>query len=75
MNNDTGDARAPRTDTPRRVTMEGRSFGNVSYAAEVPERTDDMRRRTTGSATVDAPAPRTSTEQRDTGARKRVTPT
>jgi hypothetical protein len=74
MSNDTDDAVA-RPDTPRRVTMEGRSFGNISYAADEPERSDDLRRRTTGSMTVDVPAPRDSTERRDTGARKRVTPT
>lgn len=72
MSNDTGDARVTGSETTRRVTMEGRSFGNISYAAEDAERSDDLRRRTTGSITVDVSTPRISTDGRNTGARKRV---
>lgn len=72
MSNDTHDERASRGDVPRRLTTEGRTFGNISYAAEEPERSDDLRRRTTGSGMEIISAPRISTGQRDTGARKRA---
>ena len=72
MSNETDDVRGTNADIPRRVTMEGRSFGRISYADDDAERTDDARRATTGALTVDVPAPRISSEGRNTGARRRM---
>lgn len=72
MSDRTDDARPTRTDVPPRTTLEGRSFGNISYATEVNMRTDDLRRAAPVVAVAEVPAPRISVEQRNTGARKRV---
>ena len=52
--------------------MKGRSFGNISYAAQESARADDLRRRATGAVAADVRASCPSIEHRDTGARKRV---
>ena len=72
MSEGTDHARTTQTDVPARTTIKGRSFGNISYAAEEAAPVDDLRRRTTSAMTAEVGAPRLSHEQRDTGARKRV---
>lgn len=72
MDNHSDDARATPSGGVKRITMEGRSFGKVSYATDGSVRPSDLPRRTTGTLVVDQPAPRVSTEHRDTGARKRM---
>ena len=67
---DMTDAQTTRPETPKRITLEGRAYGKVSFADE-PERANDPSRRTTGSLTMNQP-PRLSTERRDTGARRRI---
>ena len=72
MDNHSDDARATPPDGAKRITMEGRSFGKVSYATDESGRSGPLRRTSSGSVAVDHPAPRVSTEHRDTGARKRM---
>ncbi len=72
MDDQSDDARATPSGGAKRITMEGRTFGKVSYATDESERSNDLRRRTTGTLTVEEPAPRVSMEHRDTGARKRI---
>jgi hypothetical protein len=66
---DITDAHTTRPETPKRITLEGRAYGNISFAEEA-ERANDPSRRTTGSLVMNPP--RVSTERRDTGARRRV---
>lgn len=43
MSGHNGDQDALGGDRPKRTTMKGRAYGRVSYAAEIPEREDDLR--------------------------------
>ena len=43
MSGHNGDQDNRGGDTPKRTTMKGRAYGRVSYAADVPEREDDVR--------------------------------
>ena len=72
MSDDADDAQTNRTHAPGRTTIGGRSFGNISYAAEESARSDDLRRSASLAVTVEAPASCISVERRDTGARKRA---
>ena len=72
MDDHSDDARVTPSGAAKRITMEGRSFGKVSYATGESGRSGILRRSTSGSVAVDHPAPRVSTEHRDTGARKRM---
>ncbi|MEP7001625.1 MAG: hypothetical protein ABI969_14155 [bacterium] len=67
---DTTDAQTTRPETPKRITLEGRAYGHISFAQET-DRANDQSRRTTASLVMDQ-APRVSVERRDTGARRRV---
>jgi hypothetical protein len=71
MTNEPQDAGATLPEQPRR-TNQGRNFGNISYAAEEPEQTDDLRPRISVSV-PHVPDEHWSTRpSRSTGARRSV---
>ncbi|MEO8623420.1 MAG: hypothetical protein ABI625_20255 [bacterium] len=67
---DIAGAQTTRPETPKRITLEGRAYGNISFDDET-DRANDSSRRTTASLVMNQPL-RVSAERRDTGARRRV---